>query len=82
MLVEQMTTAAGEERGVTRWLFDRAVHELRQLWACWWWMLRVHVAARHGIPRDGLEEPPHAWMKVMQGPGDKDRSGQLSRARA
>ena len=73
MLVEQMTMAAGEERGVARWLLDRMVYELHQLWACLWWMLRVHVAARNGIPRDCLEEPPHAWMKVMQAPGDKDR---------
>ena len=56
-----------------RWLLDRAIYELRQLWACGWRMLRVHVAARNGIPRECLEEPPHAWMKVMQGPGDKDR---------
>jgi len=73
MLVEQMTMAPAEERGVARWFLDRMIYELHRLWACYWWMLRAHVAARHGIPRDCLEDPPHAWMKVMQGPGDKDQ---------
>ncbi|MBA4011963.1 MAG: hypothetical protein C0481_08875 [Phenylobacterium sp.] len=57
MLVEQMTMAPAEERGIFRWLLDRAIYELHRLWACYWWLLRARVAARHGIPRDGLEDP-------------------------
>lgn len=73
MLVERMTIAQGGERGVARWLLDRAIYDLHRLWVCYWWVLRAHVAACNGIPRDCLEEPPHAWMKVLQGPGDKDQ---------
>lgn len=30
----------------------------RQLAAAWWWMLKVHVAERHGLPREAAGEPP------------------------
>jgi hypothetical protein len=36
---------------------------LRQAWACWWWLLRAHVADSHLMPRDqALEPPPSAWI--------------------
>lgn len=38
---------------------------LSHLWACWWWTLRVHVAASHGIPRSALSPPPAYWLASL-----------------
>ncbi|KQW70370.1 hypothetical protein ASE17_15845 [Phenylobacterium sp. Root77] len=73
MLAERMSMAADVERGVARWFLDRAIYELHRLWACYWWLLRAHVAARHFIPRASLEAPPAEWMKVMQAPCETDQ---------
>ena len=59
--------------GVLQWLAAWAIYQLAWLWSCYWWVWRAHIAARHGIPRSTLEDPPVAWMRVLQGPGDKDR---------
>ena len=29
-----------------------------RLAAAWWWMLKVHVAERHRLPREAAGEPP------------------------
>ena len=37
---------------------------LGQAFACFWWLLRAHVADQHGLPRDlALGPPPAAWLK-------------------
>lgn len=73
MLVDELPLERSHEPGVVRWLFDWAVYGLARFWAAWWWTLRVYVAARHGVPRSRLEDPPEAWLRVLQGPTDKDR---------
>lgn len=36
---------------------------LGQVFACFWWLLRAHMADRHGLPRDpALGPPPAAWL--------------------
>ncbi len=73
MLAEQMSMTRTQESGIVRWFLDRAIYELHRLWACYWWIVRVHVAATHFIPRSCLEDPPEAWMRVLQGRGQKDQ---------
>ena len=37
---------------------------LRQALACWWWLLRLHMAELHGLPRRrALEPPPVRWLE-------------------
>jgi hypothetical protein len=33
---------------------------LRQALACFWWLVRAHMADRHGMPRHEALEPPPA----------------------
>ncbi len=49
-------------------IVSRARHALTHLWACWWWTLRVHMAAVHGIPRSALEAPPDPRLAALAGP--------------
>jgi hypothetical protein len=35
--------------------------------------VRAHVAATHDIPRSSLEDPPEEWLRVLLGPGERDR---------
>ena len=36
---------------------------LRQAWACWWWLVRAHVADTWLMPRDAaLGLPPAPWI--------------------
>ena len=73
MLADEVPVTGVVPRGVLRWLIDRTVYDLTHGWACYWWLLRAHVAAAHFIPRSCLEEPPEPWMRVMHGPGGQDR---------
>ena len=37
---------------------------LKRVWSCWWWLLKVHVAERHGLPRDlAVGPPPARWLE-------------------
>jgi len=65
----------GDDRqiGVLQWLAAWIAYHLAWGWTCYWWVWRAHLAARHGIPRSSLEEPPVEWMRVLLGPGEKDR---------
>lgn len=50
-----------------RRIASRVWAALSHLWACWWWTLRVHVAATHGIPRSAMEPPPDPRLAVLAG---------------
>lgn len=65
----------GDDRqiGVLQWLTGWIAYHLAWGWTCYWWVWRAHIAARHGIPRNSLEDPPVEWMRVLLGPGEKDR---------
>ncbi|KRB42527.1 hypothetical protein [Phenylobacterium sp. Root700] len=73
MRANEIPISEARQGGVLDWLLERSIYELERIWACYWWVLRVHVAARHGIPRSCLEDPPAPWLKVLQGPTEKDR---------
>lgn len=73
MRANDMPISDAGQGGVLQWLAAWAIYQLAWLWSCYWWVWRAHIAARHGIPRSTLEDPPVAWMRVLQGPGDKDR---------
>ena len=71
MLADELPITEHPGRGVAQWFFDRAAYELSQSLVCCWWALRAHTAARHGIPRSCLEDPPAEWLRVL-GSSDQD----------
>lgn len=73
LATDQIQISQTSERGVARWFADRALYELERFWACYWWALRAHVAATHGIPRSSLGEPPEEWLRTLQEPDDRSR---------
>jgi hypothetical protein len=36
---------------------------LRQAWTVFWWLLRVHLADVHGLPRGQAGAAPCAWLR-------------------
>lgn len=73
MLADEFPIIEHPGRSIAQWLLDRAVYDLRHIWACYWWALRAHVAATQGIPRSCLEDPPAEWLRVLRGPCEHDR---------
>lgn len=73
MRADEISMDGAETGGVLRWLIAWAVYHLAWMWTCYWWVWRAHIAARHGFPRNTLEEPPLDWMRVLQGRGERDR---------
>ena len=72
LATDQIPIVQAFERGVTRWFLDRTPYEMERVWACWWWALRAHVAAMHGIPRRCLEDPPEDWLRALLGAAERD----------
>lgn len=73
LATDQIQMPQASERGVARWFADRALYEMARFWTCYWWALRAHMAATHGIPRSSLEEPPEEWLRALLGPDDRPR---------
>ncbi len=73
MTAKQAVADESCERGIADWLLGRAIYELHRFWRIYWWAVRAHAAAQHFIPRSCLEDPPEEWLRVLQGPGAKDR---------
>ena len=73
MRADNMSMDDVQQGGVLQWLIAWLVYQLAWFWTCYWRVWRVHIAARSGIPRSALEDPPLDWMRVLQGPGERDR---------
>ena len=73
MRADDMSMGDVQPGGVLQWLIAWIVYQMAWMWTCYWWVWRVHIAARNGIPRSALEDPPLDCMRVLQRPREHER---------